>query len=274
MAILLNKMEYKEMINVIDRELDKRKWGIREKRRGKRPFYYILDYRALGLVTGIIRYCFENNDVRIFYRGQRRNWPLIPSLYRNCQNGSEIKAANKWREEALAAIATCFDKDGKPDEREALAQHYGLKTQLIDVADNIQTALWFAYDECKGDEFSSEQGGSVGYIHVIAVPSKEADIIDLRRKPSEWLRPHVQQGFSVRFHKPEKKKGDRSEYIIATFVLHCLNLRLWSNYDNIPHEYFYPYEETDRGLYYWNEAKKILTDKGLINKEGNAIWHD
>ena len=45
-----------------------------------------------------------------------------------------------------------FDPIGTDDEREALAQHYGLKTRFLDVVDNVQSALWFAYDHIEKDD--------------------------------------------------------------------------------------------------------------------------
>ena len=42
---------------------------------------------------------------------------------------------------ALESIMPVFDPIGIDDEREALEQHYGLKTRFLDVVDNVQFAL-------------------------------------------------------------------------------------------------------------------------------------
>ena len=89
-----------------------------------------------------------------------------------------------------------FDPRGTDDEREALCQHYGLRTRCIDLVDNIQTALWFAYDRSFiKDDREQRFDEDVGYVYVIAVPNDDTKvkIIDLREKPSNFLRPHTQQ---------------------------------------------------------------------------------
>lgn len=259
-----------EMFQVIDNQLEKRHWGIRAHGTspGNKPRYYIIDYRGFGLVTGLARYYFfreeKTEGTKLFYRGQKQDWELRPSLYRNCKTKEDIERANAWRKLALDSIEDSFDYDGLPADREALAQHYGLRTQFIDVVDHIQTALWFAYDETESDKNRARQDESVGYIEVVAVPS-DAEIIDLRRKPSEWLRPHIQQGFCVRFPKPDADLGRISKYLVMIFIVSRQNLRLWSNYDAIPHDYFYPNGELDQGAVYWEKARSKLLKVGLID---------
>lgn len=255
-----------EMLRTIDAQLEQRNWGIRCKGKspGEKPRYYIMDYRGLALVTGIVRYYFyqeskEESAYKLFYRGQGQDWELRPSLYRGCKTKENMEEQKLKHEQALKIVAKHFDPQGEPDEREALAQHYGLHTRFFDVVDHIQTALWFAYDEVG----NSKQNESVGYVYIIAVP-KEAKAIDLRRKPSEWLRPHVQQAFCVRFPNPDSELGKVSKYLVMTLVIPRTSLRAWSNYDNIPHDYFFPSEEVDQGAAYWSKAKKELQAQGLF----------
>lgn len=263
---IFKHIDKERMLRTIDAQLEQRNWGIRCKGTspGNKPRYYIMDYRALALVTGIVRYYFykeekEESAYRLYYRGQSQDWELQSSLYRGCKNRKDVENRNRWRELALSLISKDFDPKGEPDDREALAQHYGLHTQFLDVVDHIQTALWFAYDEAG----SSQQDESVGYVYIIAVP-KNAEVIDLRRKPSEWLRPHIQQAFCVRFPKPDAELGKVSAYLVLTLVIPRTSLRAWSNYDNIPHDYFFPSEEIDKGAYFWAEAEKELTAQRLL----------
>ena len=253
--------------NSIDKHLRDRHWGIRANGDSYygRPRFYIMDYRGLSLATGIIRFNFfkHGDNSQIFYRGQEQDWELRPSLYRDCETCNDIELVNCWRNHALECIKPHFDITGTDEEREALAQHYGLKTQFIDVVDHIQTALWFAYDKVERAGERSRHDESVGYVQVIAVPSG-ATVIDLRRKPSEWLRPHIQQGFSVRLQNPDKDLGRASKYVVATFIISRENLYRWSNYANIPRSYIYPSPALDRGAEYWAKAKNELDRAGLM----------
>lgn len=262
----------KKMFQTIDAELIKRNWGIQAKGKspGGAPHYYILDYRGLALASGIIRYHYYKNgqESMIFYRGQRQDWELRPSLYRGCKVKEDIEKVTKWHQNALSIISKYFDKSGDPEDREALAQHYGLRTRFIDIVDNIGTALWFAYDECQKE---ARQNESVGYIQIIAAPKKKTKIINLQRKPSQWLRPHIQQALCLRTTSPEKNLGKLSNLVVATFVVPCTNLRIWSNYDNIPRDYFYPNSELDQGAVYWEKAREVLINEKLLNKEGKPI---
>lgn len=104
----------------------------------------------------------------------------------------------------------------------------------------------------------------VGYVYVIAVPNDDTKvkIIDLREKPSNFLRPHTQQAFMMKTSNSRKELGRLSAYQAATFIIPRTLLRLWSNYDNIPSNYMYPNDVTDAGLRFWNGAVKKVIDDG------------
>lgn len=87
-------------------------------------------------------------------------------------------------------------------------------------------------------------------------------IIDLREKPSNFLRPHTQQAFMMKTSNSRKELGRLSAYQAATFIIPRTLLRLWSNYDNIPSNYMYPNDVTDAGLRFWNGAVKKVIDDG------------
>lgn len=263
-------MNKEKMYSTIEKQLADRHWGVRAKGQsdGNHPRYYIMDYRGFALATGIIRYSYykdhkEKNmaNVRIFYRGQRRNWGLKAGAYRNCRTRQETERVDSWLEKALESIKPVFDPSGEYNEREALAQHYGLKTRCLDVADNFQSALWFAYDDLNQKE--SRYDESVGYIQVMAIPEDEVEVIDIRNKPSEWLRPHVQQGFAIKRKIPYAENGSFDKYLVATFIVPRENLRRWSNYDCLVHDYFYPSLAVDKGARYWEKAKASLVVDGI-----------
>lgn len=258
-------MNIEEIYKTIDKNLVDRHWGIQAKGSspGNHPKYYIMDYRGLALATGIIRYAFHTNEpnTRIFYRGQRRDWEIRASLYRNCRTRHDVEQVDLWLENALTSISPVFDPIGTKDEREALAQHYGLRTRFLDVVDNVQSALWFAYDHIEKDD--PHYDDSVGYVQTIAIPNTDATVIDLRNKPSEWLRPHIQQGFAIKRNIPNVENGSLAKYLVATFIISRENLRLWSNYDHLPHDYFYPSEAVDAGKRHWQKAQAKLNADGI-----------
>lgn len=129
-----------------------------------------------------------------------------------------------------------FDPKGTDDECEALTQHYGLHTKFLDAVDNIQSALWFAYDNVQFSDDKFET--SVGYAEVMAFEKDKFQILDLRNKPSKWMRPHVQQGFCVKSNNPDKSLGSLQKNLVLTFSVPKELLKNWSNYDNMPRYFF------------------------------------
>ncbi len=250
----------------------KRVWATRLRNgNGGIARYLVTDFRAFGLLTGIVRYYsyLNNTNERIFYRGQSVEWALKPSIYRgcapqNCNDAKEVLLAKekmilveKWKELAMKLVLEeDFDFKGTNDEREAMAQHYGLATSFVDIVDHLQTALWFSYDKMDGNS-------NVGYVYLVSVPSSKSILIDLRNKPSIWLRPQVQQAFCFRMDKPKEYGKISEQYHIMTFVVPKDLLRLWSNYDVIGRDYMYPPAETDLGKYYWEKAEIRLKKAGI-----------
>lgn len=248
-------------------ELDKNRWGaVTPGSLDGIKHFYITDFRALNLVTGIIRYSLKGTDTKVYYRGQERDYALIPSLYRRVKTREYAKDAEEKLAEIMKCLEPNFDPVGTNDEREALCQHYGLHTQWVDIVDNIQTALWFAYDRTYVEGTREQRfDEDVGYIYVIAVPCDETKVkvIDLREKPSKFLRPHTQQAFAFKTANPGKELGRLSVYQVTTFIVPRPLLKIWSNYDNIPANYMYPNNVTDAGLRFWEQAVEKLEEAGL-----------
>ena len=233
--------------------------------------YLVTDFRAFGLLSGIVRYYshIKKIDERIFYRGQPSEWTLKPKLYRtcapqNCNNETDVRLAKEkmslveeWKKSAMEIVLSeHFDFQGSDEEREAMAQHYGLATSFVDIVDHFQTALWFAYDKMDNDSSS-------GYVYLISVPSSKATLIDLRDKPSIWLRPQVQQAFCFKMNEITEYGKIPEQYHIMTFVVPKDLLRIWSNYDMIGRDYIYPPAKADLGKYYWEKAEDHLRKAGI-----------
>ena len=232
------------------------------------PRLYIMDIRGLLLASGVLRYTLAPFGTSVFYRGQSKDWVAQVSLMRGTSSRAETKARLKWLDQSLAAVAKVFDPAGTPDAREALLQHYGLPTRWLDVVDNIQTAAWFAHHQraISADAPGARDDAS-GYIAAIACPSngvKFAQAFDLRAKPSEWLRPHVQQAWAVRSLSAATRLGRLEHLQVATFIVPRTLLRLWSSYDVIGPEVMFPREREDKGMYYWRRACEVL--------EANKLW--
>ena len=94
----MNRSTYMEIIKQCDKVLtdDKRKvWATRLKnsQKGNVVRYLITDFRAFGLLTGIVRYYStrRKTNERIFYRGQSNEWPLKPKIYRDASRKLQYK---------------------------------------------------------------------------------------------------------------------------------------------------------------------------------------
>lgn len=95
----------------------------------------------------------------------------------------------------------------------ALLQHYGLRTSWLDVVDDLRTAIWFATHTIGGGVVTERSCGS-GWIHILCgkSSSEALDVIDLRVAHQELsLRPHTQQGFSIR-----GKHADLNGFVAAS----------------------------------------------------------
>lgn len=262
--------EIRKLISgAMHQELEKRHWGARApKGHWNVPRYYIFDLRGLFLACGLLRYHLREHAT-VFYRGQHDDWELVASVFRNLPEDSRkahAKAREQWLESALDA-AKDFDPKGQREEREALLQHYGLQTRWLDVVDNVQTAAWFAYSA--GDK-QAEVDGKPGFIALLACPNPKGPSdkwksLDLRTKPSDWLRPHVQQAWSIRHTDPSvalTRQGSFRDLHVITFVVARQLLRQWSNFDAIGRDVMFP-DAADTGKRHWSKTQGELEKSEL-----------
>ena len=257
---------YRRLDDTVLQELYRRHWG--SKAPGYSPGgvrrWYILDIRGLFLAAGVLRYTLAGFHTGVLYRGQRRDWEAQVPLFRGASRTSEAQERVRWLNSVLGEISPKFDPRGTADEREALAQHYGLPTRWLDTVDNLQTAAWFAYHSDVSEP--NRLDDSVGYIYAFAFPisgAHYATAYDLRIKPSEGLRPHIQQAWAIRASDPDVRLGHLSYLQLATFIVPRPLLHGWCGYDVFTRDVMFPNRMEDRGSSYWKRATDLLLKKGL-----------
>jgi hypothetical protein len=269
------KAKVRDLIeNTIVKELRCRNWGdwANGTAQGGHHRLIVYDYKGLLLASGVLRYILGQYNTDLYYRGQRIDWPLLPSIFRTAKTKLDRTANIAWLGKALRHVKRAqFDFKGSSAEREALCQHYGLQTRWLDIIDNIHSALWFASYETKevAKEISAtpKRNHNLGYIYLMAAPksknNKYSVIKDLREKPSQWLRPHIQQAFVVRL-KDEMAFSSKFDHLaIMTICVPIEMARKWSNIETITEQDMFPNESFDDGLRFWNRAKDALNTAGL-----------
>lgn len=106
----------------------------------------------------------QSSPYNRLYRGQSKDWPLLPSIAR-VQDGQDVppedfeRAMLKElrRRQAFHHLATCSDL-----KLLAIAQHFGMKTRLLDWTENALAAIWFALqDACPGEPI---------FVYMLAIP--------------------------------------------------------------------------------------------------------
>lgn len=171
----------------------------------------------------------EVGTLHFLYRGQNReSVPCLPSIYRNNPSEAQI-FLNRMRLVSFKhllnshpVVSEFFNKHNFKINTEGLAQHYGIRTSVLDLTSNLDIALFFAV--CKynsstdGYEFFDDGKEHDAILYIFS------PILDNEPSPSihfdEYLnhnitpiglqafpRPGAQQGYSLRLRKGESVKA-------------------------------------------------------------------
>ena len=141
-------------------------------------------------------------EATILLRGQTHDHSgMLPALFRDPGPTPQeaLLAAEAYLEEGVHRLM----RPRKRFERAnlaALLQHYGVRTSWLDVLDDLRAAVWFATHEIPGGVVTRRTCGT-GWIYMLSCDPRSGflDVIDLRVAHQELsLRPHTQQGFSIR----------------------------------------------------------------------------
>lgn len=147
----------------------------------------------LAAFTGYLK--FQHINIGdIYFRGEKNYYETtIPSIFRTKNINEDII---KNRINALIELNKSLPEifkgyRFKNDNFNSLLQHYGIKTEWIDLVDNLYIALWFA-------TFNNKSKNC--YIKILCQKYNDNSLIisNLRKEHSSLsLRPHCQHGVSA-----------------------------------------------------------------------------
>lgn len=256
--------------------LDKEsKWNNEEK------CFDVRSPHALSQVAGYVKYMFAKDDRgAVFFRGQANRYDdsIIPSLFRMVETHETASERVRKLHIFCKNGEEFFERGTPPRVRAPLLQHYGMKTDWIDVVDNVWIALWFAcHETISKDKFLSFQESQhcFSYINLLSFGKrkksgrnsnegfystlKSMEIVDLRiSAPSTYVRPHSQHGLLAR----RKNFKNRVEMDYRDMLVNVLRVRTsdalkWiGKSDLMQSNFLFPSPIYDSGY-------KILLEKNL-----------
>lgn len=209
---------------------------------GDIPVYGVSSFHSLTQLIGFGKY-MNKDQCNVYLRGQislydgymspsalrpkkipgtndfeRINYEKRISYYKGYMHESleQTKSFSKWNSNTI----------------EPLLQHYGVRTNWIDIVDNVWVALWFSLHNTRSTivdareyiHISESAPDQYGYIFLMGCDAvKEAEnqpgvyvgdttiVVDLRKAvPSFFLRPHAQHGLMLR--KRSTNSADYADY--------------------------------------------------------------
>jgi hypothetical protein len=169
-----------------------------------------ISFNAMGMPDGSIG-AFPINMSPFYYRGENNNYEsCFPNIYRCCSE--EQVVINKLKIIDFSNVVKTFPqyefaiKDFANVDPVALAQHYDLRTDLIDISSDIGVSAFFAtskYDE-KSEQWKVINDGLGCIRKVIFIPVNDASFIKFKMIGLQpFKRPGVQCAFAVKLKNGE-----------------------------------------------------------------------
>lgn len=168
----------------------------------------------------------EVGTVHYLFRGQNvEKSPCIPTIYRGGPDEAQIFTDRlrltvfKRLLDSHPVVEHFFKRHGFVVNEEGLAQHYGLRTEILDLTSNLDVALFFAV--CKYDaktdayDYFHEAGKAVLYVFDPILDNEPTPSMRFDRymngniKPiglQAFPRPGAQCGYGLRIRKGESTK--------------------------------------------------------------------
>ena len=164
--------------------------------------------------------------LHFLYRGQNQEFtPCVPSLYRGNPSEEEIFVERmrlvvfKRLLNSHPVIKHFFRKQNFKVDEEGLAQHYGLKTEVLDLTSNLDIALFFAtcrYDsqnDCYQYYSDNEKHEAILYVFIPILDNEPTpslhDYMNHNIRPiglQAFPRPGVQEGYGLHIKQNESIK--------------------------------------------------------------------
>ena len=92
-----------------------------------------MDFRAANPIEALeLARTLQRDGTHAFFRGQRRDWPLRPSLFRLTAASRELADQRFHRLYAWARATQGLEPIASEDCLLAVAQHYGIPTPFLD----------------------------------------------------------------------------------------------------------------------------------------------
>lgn len=210
-----------------------------------------------------------------YWRGQRQNWPPFPkSLRPSDRPTAGLARFGNWMR-GLVAVARFGAGIGQlglpkltPIQLEALRQHYGFPTPLLDFTENLQVAAFFATDHSKGADIGVVYRYHLAHLYAQDLQRRLRGIHD--RDPALRQRANIvvteaAKGLTI-VDVPGVERISRQEGVFVHVT------GLWA-----AHNYFQPvFFHQHVGLSYTDASRNItkawlLPDDDAINKVADPI---